>query len=162
MDKRISTTPAWAKTVTVAFVAIVVIGIWLMGYYAGRVDAMVAKANGATFHAMPVRVPMPPHKKVHWKTGKASTYGIGDGLLGHNKANGKPLTAREMAVAHKHYPLGTVLVIKYKGRTVRAVVRDRGPYIRGRVLDLAPATARALHFRGVHKVRYRVIKWGHR
>lgn len=61
-------------------------------------------------------------------------------------------------VANKTLPLGTIIELTYKGRTTRAIVLDRGPYVGGRSLDLAYATHRALRFRcGVGKLSYRVV-----
>jgi rare lipoprotein A (peptidoglycan hydrolase) len=45
----------------------------------------------------------------------------------------------------------------YRGRSCIAVVRDRGPYVGGRVFDLGPGTARALGFSGVGSVNYRIL-----
>jgi rare lipoprotein A len=42
--------------------------------------------------------------------------------------------------------------IRYRGRTVLATVRDRGPYVGGREYDLAGAVARRLGFHGVGRV----------
>jgi peptidoglycan lytic transglycosylase len=55
-------------------------------------------------------------------------------------------------VANKSLPCGTKLTIRYRGRTVKAVVRDRGPYVGGREFDLAGAVARRLGFDGVGQI----------
>jgi len=92
-----------------------------------------------------------------WHSGVASTYGIGDGLLGNCMANGKPLTMDGLTVAHKTLPKGTRVQIRYNGKTVTATVTDRGPYVAGRTWDLGPGVSRALGFAGVHSVQYRIL-----
>ena len=67
-------------------------------------------------------------------------------------ACGGRLGYRAMVVAHKGLPCGTTLAIRYRGRTVQATVRDRGPYVGGREFDLAGAVARKLGFDGVGTV----------
>lgn len=46
--------------------------------------------------------------------------------------------------AHKSLRPGTVIRLRYKGRTTTCVVDDRGPYVRGRIVDLQPAQFRQL------------------
>lgn len=57
-----------------------------------------------------------------------------------------------MVVANTSLPCGTKLAIRYRGRTVQATVRDRGPYVGGREFDLAGGVARKLGFDGVGRV----------
>ncbi len=87
----------------------------------------------------------------------ASTYGDGDGLMYGTTASGDIVTPTSMGVAMKTMPLGTIIEITYNGRTVTAVVNDRGPYIAGREIDMQPAVASALGFSGVGTVGYRVV-----
>ena len=54
-------------------------------------------------------------------------------------------------------PLGTTIEISYHGKTVTAVVNDRGPFVGDRQIDLQPAVAHALGFDGVDTVGYRII-----
>ena len=49
-----------------------------------------------------------------------------------------------LSVAHKTLPMGTKLVVGYKGRYVPVTVSDRGPYRGERELDLSQRAARAL------------------
>ena len=94
-----------------------------------------------------------------WKSGVASYYGIGDGFMGGTTASGAIVTESSMAVAMLNVPLGTYVEISYGGRSVIAVVNDRGPYVHGRVIDMQPAVARALGFLsvGVGTVQYRFL-----
>ena len=75
---------------------------------------------------------------------EASWYSGGGGL-----ACGGELTSTTMGVASKTLACGTLLTLRYDGRTVRVPVIDRGPYVPGRELDLTEATKQALGFTGV-------------
>jgi rare lipoprotein A len=77
----------------------------------------------------------------------ASWYGGGGGL-----ACGGQLTGSTMGVANKTLPCGTLVTLRYGGRSVRVPVVDRGPYVAGREFDLTEATKRALGFEGVGDV----------
>ena len=93
-----------------------------------------------------------------WRTAQCSTYGIGDGLVGHGMAGGGTLHSDSMVVAHKSLPFGTRIQFSYNGHVCIAVVEDRGPYVSGRDFDLGPGTARSLHFSGVDYLRWRIVK----
>jgi hypothetical protein len=71
----------------------------------------------------------------------ASWYGGGGGL-----ACGGQLTSSTLGVANKTLPCGTIVTLRYGGRTLRVPVVDRGPYVAGREFDLTEATKRALGF----------------
>lgn len=77
----------------------------------------------------------------------ASWYG-GGGYL----ACGGYLTSATMGVANKTLPCGTEVRLRYRGRSVRVPVVDRGPYVAGREFDLTEATKRALGFADVGEV----------
>jgi rare lipoprotein A (peptidoglycan hydrolase) len=74
----------------------------------------------------------------------ASWYG--PGLYGQKLGCGGTLTPGTIGVAHKTLPCGTRLTLRYRGRTVRARVIDRGPYVGGREFDLTAATKQRLGF----------------
>lgn len=90
-----------------------------------------------------------------WRTARVSWYG--PGFYGHTMAGGGRLRRDSVVVAHRSMKFGTKILLRYGGRQVIAVVRDRGPYIGGRTFDLGPGTAKALRFSGVGAVRYRVL-----
>ena len=71
----------------------------------------------------------------------ASWYGGGGSL-----ACGGWLTSSTLGVANKTLPCGTVVTLRYDGRTLRVPVIDRGPYVEGREFDLTEATKRELGF----------------
>ena len=87
----------------------------------------------------------------------ASTYGEGDGFMWGTTASGDTVTPTSMGVAMRTVPLGTTIEISYHGKTVTAVVNDRGPFVGNRQIDLQPAVAHALGFDGVDTVGYRII-----
>ena len=90
-----------------------------------------------------------------WQTAKVSWYG--PGFYGRKTASGEVLTEGMMNVAHRSMAFGTRIEFRYNGRTVVAVVNDRGPFIAGRTFDLGPGTASALGFSGVGTVEWRVV-----
>ena len=65
---------------------------------------------------------------------------------GHRTASGVPYTGNSMTAAHRTLPFGTrVRVTDMRtGRAVVVVIDDRGPWVRGRILDLSRAAARAI------------------
>jgi hypothetical protein len=82
-----------------------------------------------------------------YRLAEASWYG-GEGGL----ACGGWLTSATMGVANKTLPCGTLVTLRYEGRTVCVPVIDRGPFVAGREYDLTEATKRALGFEGVGEV----------
>lgn len=90
-----------------------------------------------------------------WMTGRASWYG--PGLYGGTTANGTAFTPKTWCVAHKTLPMGTMVELSYRGRTVRVPVLDRGPFVSGRDFDLSNAVAKELGFDGVQTIRWRVV-----
>lgn len=133
----------------------------LSGQTAGVVTAPASKSKSLTKAPAPKPKPKAKKKakkakKIKWKSAKCSWYG--PGFYGNTMAGGGKLKRNSMVVAHRSLPFGTKVQIKYKGRTVTAVVRDRGPYVGGRVFDLGPGTAKKLKFSGVGTVKYRIVK----
>src|SRR5262245_14278641 len=76
------------------------------------------------------------------KGGVASVYSTESG---HRTASGQRLNPDALTAAHRSLPFGTkVRVLNRKnGRSVVVTINDRGPFVRGRVIDVAPAAARA-------------------
>jgi rare lipoprotein A len=71
--------------------------------------------------------------------GIASTYGQGDGFQGQRTACGQPFDTNVPQVAHKSLACGTLVRVEDtgSGKSVVAEVTDRGPYVKGRVVDLS-------------------------
>ena len=87
--------------------------------------------------------------------GMASFYG--ESFRGRLTANGEKFDPDALTAAHRTLPFGTCLHVENvaNGRSVRVRVNDRGPYAKGRILDLSEAAARALDLvrQGVARVR---------
>ncbi|CAN5709325.1 hypothetical protein BH24ACT22_BH24ACT22_02930 [soil metagenome] len=76
----------------------------------------------------------------------ASYYGYA--LEGRPTASGEPFEPEEHTAAHKSLPLGTELLVKREGESVRVTVNDRGPYVAGRELDLSQGAAEEIGLTG--------------
>ena len=78
------------------------------------------------------------------KRGKASWYG--KRFHGRRTASGERFNMYTLTAAHPSLPFGTLLRVRHleSGREVVVRVNDRGPYARGRILDLSHAAAEAL------------------
>jgi rare lipoprotein A len=80
--------------------------------------------------------------------GKASFYG--KELAGHRTASGERFSPSALTAAHRSLPFGTRLKLTNtaNGRSVLVRINDRGPFVRGRTLDVSLAAAQALGFVG--------------
>jgi rare lipoprotein A len=90
----------------------------------------------------------------HSFTGVASTYG---NESGSKTASGQRFNENAMTCAHRSLPFGTKLRVSYGGKSVVVTVNDRGPFVRGRVLDLSTGAARAIGFSGLAHVTAEVV-----
>jgi rare lipoprotein A len=81
----------------------------------------------------------------------ASYYG--PGLYGNGVACGGTLEPGTLGVANKTLPCGTMVKLRYNGRSITVPVIDRGPYVAGREYDLTEATKDRLGFPGVGYVQ---------
>ena len=81
----------------------------------------------------------------HSFSGMASYYG---NESGSKTASGARFNQNAMTCAHRSLPFGTKLRVTHGGRSVVVTVNDRGPFIRGRVLDLSTGAARAVGLTG--------------
>lgn len=64
-------------------------------------------------------------------------------------ASGELFNENAHTCAHRRLPFGTRLRVTYRGRSVVCRVNDRGPFVKGRKLDLSRACAWAIGLRGV-------------
>jgi rare lipoprotein A len=89
-------------------------------------------------------------------SGMASYYG---NESGSKTASGQRMNASAMTCAHRSLPFGTKLRVTHGGRSVVVTVNDRGPFVRGRVLDLSTGAARAIGLTsaGVGRITAEVI-----
>jgi rare lipoprotein A len=108
----------------------------------------------------PVEHPHEHEEKL--ERGMGSWYGGGDGLNGSKTANGERYDQNAFTAAHRTLPFGTkVKVTNVKnGRTVIVRINDRGPFGRGRVIDVSRAAARVLQMidDGVVPVTLQVVE----
>jgi rare lipoprotein A len=82
----------------------------------------------------------------------ASVYAVGDSSQpGTKTASGIPLDDNAMTAAHKSLPFGSKVKVtnKKSGDAVTVTITDRGPYVKGRCIDLSKAGASALGFAGL-------------
>jgi rare lipoprotein A len=80
--------------------------------------------------------------------------GIASVYSGGRTANGEHASPQKLTAAHRTLPFGTRVRVtnKRNGRSVVVRINDRGPFVRGRVIDLTPAGAKALGFSGLAPV----------
>jgi rare lipoprotein A len=92
----------------------------------------------------------------HSFSGMASFYG---NESGSKTASGQRFNQNAMTCAHRSLPFGTKLRVTHGGQSVVVTVNDRGPFVRGRVLDLSTGAARAIGLTGagVGKVTAEVV-----
>ena len=88
------------------------------------------------------------------QSGAASWYGSG-----RKTANGERFNPNGMTAAHRSLPFGTRVRVenKHNGRSVVVRINDRGPFVRGRIIDLAKGPARAIGLGGVTRVALSVV-----
>jgi rare lipoprotein A len=89
------------------------------------------------------------------QSGIASVYAYNGGRT----ASGERMSNGALTAAHRTLPFGTLVRVTdaRSGRSVVVRINDRGPFVRGRVIDLAPAAARALGFSGLASVTLDVV-----
>ncbi|WP_407186590.1 septal ring lytic transglycosylase RlpA family protein [Bradyrhizobium centrosematis] len=78
-------------------------------------------------------------------SGMASYYG---NESGSRTASGARFNQNALTAAHRSLPFGTKLRVTHRGQSVVVTINDRGPFIRGRVLDLSTGAARAIGLTG--------------
>ena len=81
----------------------------------------------------------------HTFSGIASFYGND---AGNKTASGQRFNENAMTAAHRSLPFGTKLRVTRGDRSVVVTINDRGPFIRGRVLDLSTGAARVIGLTG--------------
>ena len=96
----------------------------------------------------------------HAESGIASVYRPSDPDGGGSlAANGELINTGALTAAYKALPFGTLVRVTNKGNGRSAVVRinDRGPYVKGRIIDLTPAGARAIGMDDLAQVEVTLI-----
>lgn len=117
-----------------------------------RLAVAAALAAAAAGCAQQSAAPAPPASAAQacapfTQRGVASWYGPSH--HGKRTASGAPFDMNGLTAAHRTLPLGTRIEVENlgNGRKVTVTVNDRGPYVRGRVLDLSRAAAQRLDFK---------------
>lgn len=84
----------------------------------------------------------------------ASRYGVGDGYNGKRAADGSIFNTRALTAAHRTHVFGTRVTITNigNGKSVTVRISDRGPFVRGRCIDLSHAAAEAIGMDGLAAV----------
>jgi rare lipoprotein A len=91
--------------------------------------------------------------------GATSESGIASTYAGGLTASGEKALPGGSSAAHRSIPLGTRVQVtnRANGKSVIVRINDRGPFIRGRIIDLMPATARKLGFSGLTRVTLVIV-----
>lgn len=100
------------------------------------------------------------HKQVkHKMNGVASWYSYQASNRSHKTASGEVFNPRKHTAAHRTLPFGTkVKVTNLKNnKSVTVVINDRGPFIKGRIIDLSKSAAKVISMDGIQKVSLRVV-----
>jgi rare lipoprotein A len=86
--------------------------------------------------------------------GPVSGSGLASIYSGRQTASGEVMDPGKMTAAHPSLPFGTEVTVTNhgNGRSVVVRINDRGPFVRGRVIDLSPAAGRALGVNGLAQV----------
>jgi len=98
------------------------------------------------------------------KKGIASWYG--EAYQGRPTASGQPFDLNQKTAAHKKLPFGCLVRVKRRdnGRVTVVCINDRGPFVRGRIIDVSKAAARDLDMinDGIAPVKIKVVRWPRR
>ncbi len=112
----------------------------------GELPAPTQAAGGAPLVHAPAPAPATGRldRTGSKRTGIASFYAAR--FAGRKMADGTPMRPQGDNAASKTLPLGTTALVTNleTGRAAVVTIRDRGPYVKGRILDLSPATARKI------------------
>jgi rare lipoprotein A len=85
--------------------------------------------------------------------------GVASVYSGQKTANGEYASAGGLTAAHRTLPFGTKVRVtnQHTGRSVVVRINDRGPFVRGRVIDITPAAAHVLGMSGLAPVTLTVL-----
>ncbi len=96
--------------------------------------------------------------------GVASWYGGNDGFEGKPTASGEIYNSNKLTAAHRELPFGSIVDVTSvdTGRTVRVRINDRGPFAKGRIIDLSHEAARLIGIlgSGTGRVHLTLVKPG--
>ena len=113
----------------------------------------------ATMIALCLALPAAAEKAHFFEEGLASWYG--GKFHGRQTASGERYDKNGISAAHKTLPFGTVVLVTNldNGKKMRVRINDRGPFVKGRVIDLSEGAAKVLgvHTAGIAKVRLELV-----
>lgn len=94
----------------------------------------------------------------HRTHGTASWYG--PGFHGRRTASGERFNQHALTAAHKTLPLGSRVMVRNleNDETVIVTINDRGPFVRGRIIDLSRAAAKAIGLASTGTVEITMVK----
>lgn len=94
--------------------------------------------------------------------GVASYYA--DEFHGRRTSSGETFDMNQLTAAHQTLPFGTIVKVtnKVNGRSVIVRINDRGPFLKGRIIDLSKAAAEKIGMigPGTAEVRLEILEWG--
>lgn len=126
--------------------------------YIAIMSCMLMASCGLTTAVTPPKKETPTEQH-----GRASWYSTGTNG-GTRTASGRKLSNDAATAAHKTLPIGTKVRVtnKNNGKSEIVVITDRGPYVRGRIIDVTVGTARKLGFvkSGTAPVKVEVVSPG--
>lgn len=134
--------------------------IWFRPYLKVVPLLLAAALQGCGSPHQTIKTIHPPGYPLGYaEQGIASWYG--PGFHGNKTANGERYDMHRLTAAHRTLPLGSIVLIRSltNGREVTVRINDRGPFAKGRILDLSYAGARAIGMvgPGTDEVVLRVI-----
>jgi len=90
---------------------------------------------------------------------RLATY-YGHEFAGHRTASGERFNPNALTAAHRTLPFGTHVRVtnSRNGRSVIVRINDRGPFVKGRTIDLSSAAAQAIGIGGAADVRIEMIE----
>lgn len=121
---------------------LLLLGCWTCGAGAAAKDAAADDGTATAAREGPAKPRLDHSGKK--RRGKASYYGRK--LYGKKMADGTPMKPESNAAASKTLPLGTKARVKNlkTGKSADVEIRDRGPYVKDRIIDVTPHTAKTL------------------
>lgn len=113
--------------------------------YASALAALPASGTGSDKSLADAKpITDGPDASSFHQNGRASWYG--QAFHGHKTANGERFNMKALTAAHRSLPLGSYVrvTVPFSKKSVVVKINDRGPYVRGRVIDLSYAAAKVL------------------
>lgn len=98
-------------------------------------------------------------KHNHKMTGIASWYSYQKSNHTHKTASGELFSPNKLTAAHRTLPFGTKVKVTNTDnkKSVVVTINDRGPFVKGRIIDLSKSAAKAIELDGIQKVNLHII-----